>query len=114
MASRNYITVIFSIFIMVILSSGAPVTPQGPQVIMCQPWLLCGMVAYNPQDSQCCNDGSVQSLSLQCGPKLDFNPCSQHCCPFSDQEKYIVVNKTKGGTEKSDCEMASFKRAHVR
>ncbi|XP_020834164.1 insulin growth factor-like family member 3 isoform X2 [Phascolarctos cinereus] len=107
MASRTYITVIVSIFFMVILScSSAPVTPTDSQVIVCQPWLLCGTVAYNPQENQCCEDGSVQPFPLSCGPTFTYDPCFQHCCPDSYRGKYTVVNKTRGGTERSDCEMA--------
>ncbi|XP_036599337.1 insulin growth factor-like family member 4 [Trichosurus vulpecula] len=109
MASRNYITaIIVSIFIMVMLSSGAPVTPPDSQVIVCQPWLLCGMVAYNPQETQCCEDGSVQYLPLHCGPTHNFDPCFQHCCTDSVKNTFTVVNKTREGTETSDCAMASF------
>ncbi|XP_072472589.1 insulin growth factor-like family member 3 [Notamacropus eugenii] len=102
MASGNYITaIVVSISIMIIpSSSGAPVTPDS-QVIMCQPWLLCGMVAYNPQENQCCEDGSVQSLPLHCGPTLKFDPCSQRCCPNSFKKEFIVVNK------RSDCKMVN-------
>ncbi|XP_043847004.1 insulin growth factor-like family member 2 [Dromiciops gliroides] len=102
MASGNYIMALtFSIFIVAILSSaGAPVTPT---VIMCQSWSMCGAVAYNPQENQCCLDGSVRSLSLLCGPKLTYDPCSERCCPDSVLKKYIVVNKTREGTERTDC-----------
>ncbi|XP_036599345.1 insulin growth factor-like family member 3 [Trichosurus vulpecula] len=109
MASRHYImAIIVSIVIMVILSSsGAPVTPPNPQAFMCQPWLLCGIVAYNPQDSQCCEDGSVQSLPLKCGHEDQFDPCSQYCCPNSVKNTFTVINKTREGTERSDCKMVS-------
>ncbi|KAM9034266.1 insulin growth factor-like family member 1 isoform 2-T3 [Sarcophilus harrisii] len=91
----------------ILFSSGAPVTPPDPPVMVCQPWLLCGSVAYNPQEKQCCEDGSVQSLPRSCGPELTFDPCSQRCCPHSVQRKFTVVEKTQEGIERTGCEYSS-------
>ncbi|XP_016277780.1 insulin growth factor-like family member 2 [Monodelphis domestica] len=92
MASGSYILgAVIPIFFMALLSSSAsPVTPTDSKVIVCKSWFLCGAVAYNPEENQCCEGNRVQPLSLRCGPELTFDPCSQRCCGI---ERFIVAKK---------------------
>ncbi|XP_057569016.1 insulin growth factor-like family member 1 [Hippopotamus amphibius kiboko] len=83
-------------------SRGAPVSPTGTHLMLCQPHERCGDKFYDPLQ-HCCYDDAVVPLgrTRKCG-NCTFRVCFEQCCPWSvkrTQESFVV--KVKG----QDCHL---------
>ncbi|KAB0382418.1 hypothetical protein FD755_004335 [Muntiacus reevesi] len=78
-------------------SHGAPVSPTGPQLLLCQSHERCGDQFYDPRQD-CCYDDAVVPLgrTQKCG-NCTFRVCFEQCCPWlvnRPRESFVV--KVKG------------------
>ncbi|XP_066214206.1 insulin growth factor-like family member 1 [Saccopteryx leptura] len=77
-------------------SHGAPVTPTGAHLLLCQSHMRCGDKFYDPEQ-HCCYDDAVVPLSRtrKCG-NCTFRVCFEQCCPWSFRREQTFVVKVKG------------------
>ncbi|KAM5207533.1 insulin growth factor-like family member 1 [Hipposideros larvatus] len=77
-------------------SQGAPVSPTGAHLMLCQSHTRCGNQFYDPQQ-HCCYDNAVVSLgrTQKCG-NCTFRVCFEQCCPWSLRPQETFVVKVKG------------------
>ncbi|XP_023391110.1 insulin growth factor-like family member 1 isoform X1 [Pteropus vampyrus] len=77
-------------------SHGAPVSPTGSHLMLCQSHTRCGDKFYDPQQ-HCCYDDAVVPLgrTRKCG-NCTFRVCFEQCCPWSLRPQEAFVVKVKG------------------
>uniref|UniRef100_A0AC11BKR5 IGF like family member 1 n=1 Tax=Ovis aries TaxID=9940 RepID=A0AC11BKR5_SHEEP len=88
---RRILAVLAAVCILLLLRShGAPVSPTGTQLLLCQSHERCGDQFYDPRQ-YCCYDDAVVPLgrTRKCG-SCTFRVCFEQCCPWS------FVVKVKG------------------
>ncbi|XP_036272229.1 insulin growth factor-like family member 1 [Pipistrellus kuhlii] len=75
---------------------GAPVSPTGAHLMLCQAHSRCGGKLYDPQQ-HCCYDDAVVPLSRtrKCG-NCTFRVCFEQCCPWSLRPQETFVVKVRG------------------
>ncbi|KAM5236403.1 insulin growth factor-like family member 1 [Ctenodactylus gundi] len=76
-----------------ICSHGAPVSPMGATLMLCQPYSRCGDKFYDPLH-HCCHDGALMALGQArlCG-NCSYRVCFEQCCPRwpPDLQEPLVV-----------------------
>ncbi|CAK6437232.1 unnamed protein product [Pipistrellus nathusii] len=77
-------------------AQGAPVSPTGARLMLCQAHSRCGGKLYDPQQ-HCCYDDAVVPLSRtqKCG-NCTFRVCFEQCCPWSLKPQETFVVKVRG------------------
>ncbi|XP_014650551.1 PREDICTED: insulin growth factor-like family member 1 [Ceratotherium simum simum] len=80
----------------ILCSHGAPVSPMGAHLMLCQPHMTCGDKFYHPLQ-HCCYDDAVVPLgrTRKCG-NCTFRVCFERCCPRSLRPQDSFVVKLKG------------------
>ncbi|XP_058387016.1 insulin growth factor-like family member 1 [Diceros bicornis minor] len=80
----------------ILCSHGAPVSPTGAHLMLCQPHMTCGDKFYHPLQ-HCCYDDAVVPLgrTRKCG-NCTFRVCFEQCCPRSLRPQESFVVKLKG------------------
>ncbi|XP_053524246.1 insulin growth factor-like family member 1 [Artibeus jamaicensis] len=98
MTPRSYILAVSAALCIVTLlcSHGAPVSPTGAHLLLCQSHTRCGDKFYDPQQ-HCCYDNAVVPLSRtrRCG-NCTFRVCFEQCCPWSFTRQETFVVKVRG------------------
>ncbi|KAJ1073067.1 PREDICTED: insulin growth factor-like family member 1 isoform X1 [Capra hircus] len=95
---RRILAVLAAVCILLLLRShGAPVSPTGTQLLLCQSHERCGDQFYDPRQ-YCCYDDAMVPLgrTRKCG-NCTFRVCFEQCCPWlvnRPQESFVV--KVKG------------------
>ncbi|XP_036130907.1 insulin growth factor-like family member 1 [Molossus molossus] len=99
MTPRCYVLVAWAVLCVFTLlcSHGAPVSPTGAHLMLCQSHTRCGDKFYDPQQ-HCCYDDAVVKLSetRKCG-NCTFRVCFEQCCPwsFKSEETFLVKVKSQ-------------------
>ncbi|XP_036158856.1 insulin growth factor-like family member 1 [Myotis myotis] len=98
MTPRCYILAVWAVLCIISLlcSQGAPVSPTGAHLMLCQSHSRCGDRFYDPQED-CCYDDAVVPLSTsrKCG-NCTFRICFEQCCPWSFRPQETFVVKVRG------------------
>nr|XP_044615727.1 insulin growth factor-like family member 1 isoform X1 [Equus asinus] len=81
-------------------SHGAPVSPMGAHLMLCQPHLTCGDKFYDPLQ-HCCYDDAVVPLgrTQKCG-NCTFRVCFEQCCFWSLRPLESFVVKVKASADR--------------
>ncbi|XP_064149195.1 insulin growth factor-like family member 1 [Loxodonta africana] len=81
---------------MLLWSHGAPVSPKGASLMLCQALRRCGDKLYDPLQHCCYDDALVPLIRTQRCGNCTFSVCFEQCCPWSFRPQEAFVVKGKG------------------